>query len=110
MPELAISFETMQLTESLAIKYEARLITTFLHLTMYIVVGSVQCGIFLISIPLSEAVLFSLKSTRYHLKFLLGLQYVQDDKRPVSLSEMLYQIHENDLRGFWKIQLGHEFV
>ena len=99
---LGTAMQTMQLTESLAITYEARLITTFLHLTMY---SSRFCPVWHFpSIPLSEAVLLNLKSARYHLRFLLGLQYVQDDKRPVSLSEMLYQIHENDLRGVCRLE------
>ena len=94
---LGTALQTMKLTESMAIQYEAEVVTTLLHLTMY---SSRFCPAWHFpSIPLSEAALLSIKSVRCHLKYLFGLQYVPDDKRPVSLSEVLYQIHENDIRG-----------
>ena len=99
---LGTALQTMKLTGSLAIHYEAEVVTTLLHLTMY---SSRFCPAWHFpSIPLSEAALLSIKSARYHLKFLFGLQYVPDDKRPVSLSEMLYQIHENDIRGICHLE------
>lgn len=99
---LGTALQTMQMTESLAVEYEADLITTLLHVTVY---SSRFCPVWYFpSIPLSEVVLLSLKSGRYHLKYLLDLQYVEDDKRPVTLSEMLYQIHENDLRGICPLE------
>ena len=99
---LGTALQTMQLTESLAVEYEADLVTTLLHVTVY---SGRFCPVWYFpSIPLSEAVLLSLKSGRYHLKYMLDLQYVEDDKRPVTLSEMLYQIHENDLRGICPLE------
>lgn len=99
---LGTAMQTMKLTERLAVDYEAHLIATLLHLTMY---SSRFCPVWHFpSIPLSEVVLLSLKSGRYHVKYLLGLQYIEDDKRPVSLSEMLYQIHENYIRGICRLE------
>ena len=99
---LGTAVKTMQITESLATKYEAELITTLLHLIMYS--SRFNPVWHFPSIPVSEAVLLSIKSARHHLRFLLGLQYVPDDKRPVTLSEMFYQIHENDLRGICRLE------
>ena len=56
------------------------------------------------SVPLSEAILLCLKSGRYHVKYLLDLQFVEEAKRPISRSEMLYQIHENDIAGICPLE------
>ena len=93
---LGTAMQTMQLTDSLAVEYEAILVTTLLHLTIY---SSRFCPVWYFpSIPLSEVVLLNIKSGRYHLKFLLDLQYVEDNKRPVRLSEILYQLYANHVR------------
>lgn len=99
---LGTAMQTVQLTDSLSVEYEARLITTLLHLTIH---SSRFCPVWNFpSIPLSEAVLLSLKSGRHHLKYLLDLQYVEENKRPVSVVEMLYQLHENDVRGICPLE------
>ena len=99
---LGTAMQTMQLTENLAIAYEAELVTALLHLMIY---SSQFCPAWHFpSIPLSEAILLDLKSARCHLKYLLNLQYIQNDSRPVSLSELHYQLHENDMRGICRLQ------
>ena len=92
---LSILKQTMQITDSLATQEEAELSTNLLHLMVY---NSRFCPIWSFpSVPLSEAVLLSLKTATFHKDFLIQLQTVDSNKRPMTHPEMLYQIHENNI-------------
>ena len=95
---LGIAMQTMQLavTERFGTKQDVELVTNLLELMTY---NCRFCPVWHFpSVPLSEAVLISIKSGQFHKDFLLGLQDVSRDKWPMTPPELLYQLYENDLR------------
>ena len=50
------------------------------------------------AVPVSEALILNITSGRLHSDFLLGLQDVDPLHRPISETELKYQLYENDLR------------
>ena len=93
---LGTIMETMQLTTNFGSDREVDLVTNLLQLMIY---TCRFCPVWSFpSVPLSEAVLINLKSGQLHQKFLLALQHVKREELPMTRSELLYQIYENDLR------------
>ena len=51
------------------------------------------------SVSVSEAALLSILTRNLHRDYILGLQAVEQDNRPLTNLELKYQLYENDLRG-----------
>lgn len=55
-------------------------------------------------VMVSEAALLNILAGRFHSEFVLGLQTLHPDQRPVSVPELRYQLYENDLRFVRSLQ------
>ena len=51
------------------------------------------------SVSISEAVLLNIVSRNLHANFILELQFISSDHRPLTDLDLTYQLYENDLRG-----------
>ena len=56
------------------------------------------------SVSVGEAVLLNNTTANLHGDFLLGLQLVDPEERPLSNLDLTYQLYENDLRGIMPLQ------
>ena len=99
---LGTLLHTLQLTKALATKDVSdlviRLLRSILHNCRFCPFWKAP------PVPLSEAVLLNIKMNRFHGEFLLRLQEVNPNQRPVTESELRYQLYENDLRHVFPLE------
>ena len=92
---LGILLHTLQLTKSVASKEAIDQAASLLNKVLY---NSRFCPLWdLPLVSLSEAALLNIKANRFHSKFLIQLQDVAPDERPITEDELHYQLYENDL-------------
>ena len=91
----SILIHILQLTKSVAgegaIELAALLLRTILHTCRFCPLWDMPL------VSLSETALLSIKANRYHSNFLLSLQQVRPDQRPITEAELRYQLYENDI-------------
>ena len=91
----SILIHILQLTKSVAgegaIELAALLLRTILHTCRFCPLWDMPL------VSLSETALLSIKANRYHSSFLLNLQQVRPDQRPITEAELHYQLYENDI-------------
>lgn len=93
---LGTAMQTMKLAESFGTKNDVQIVTSLMELMLF---NCRFCPVWNFpSVPLSEAVLINIKTSHLHQDFLLALQNVSGKKLPVNKSELLYQLHENNLQ------------
>ena len=92
---LSILLHTIELTKSVAGEEAIKLATLLLHNVLY---NCRFCPLWEMPlVPLSEIALLKIKVNKIHSKFLLALQHVKPEQRPIKEVELRYQLHENDI-------------
>ena len=95
---LAILIHTTNIAGRLSTPEESKLALSLLETMVY---SSRFCPFWknMPIVTISEAVLLQIFSAKLHIKFILAMQHLEPGDHTVHLSELRYQIYENDLRG-----------
>ena len=99
---LGAALAATQLAGRLATPEDSKLVVQLLHTIVY---SCRFCPFWHApAITVSEALLLNILSGRVHSEFILGLQHFEPDRFPMHVSELRYQLYENDLRHLCPLQ------
>ena len=92
---LSILLHTLQLTKSVAGEEAIELAALLLHNVLY---NCRFCPLWEMPlVSLSEIAMLNIKVNQIHSKFLLALQHISPEQRPITEAELRYQLYENDI-------------